>query len=66
MTVRRTRLGSPEAGDARVAGSLEERLRLLSVLSLSAWANSDRPLPAYSRDAMPVRRTTLTARSDRD
>jgi hypothetical protein len=66
MTVRRVPQGSREAGEARVGGSINERLALVGALSLSAWANSGRPLPAHSRHDMPFRRTTLTARHDRD
>jgi hypothetical protein len=66
MTVRRVPQGSREAADARVGGSVNDRLALVSVLSLSAWADSGRPLPAYRREDMPVRRTTLRARHDRD
>jgi hypothetical protein len=66
MTVRRVPLGSPEAGDARVGGSIDDRLALTGILSLSAWANTGRSLPAYRRQDIPVHRTTLTARGDRD
>lgn len=66
MTVRRVPQGSPEAGEARVGGSIDERLALASVLSLSAWANSGRVVPVYRRQDMPIRRTTLTNRRDRD
>ena len=66
MTVRRVPQGSREAGEARVAGSIDERLALVTVLSLSAWTNSGRPLPSYRREDMPIRRTTLLARHDRD
>jgi len=66
MTVRQVPQGSREAGDAIVGGSINDRLALVSVLSLSAWANSGRSLPAYHRQDIPVHRTTLTARRDRD
>ena len=66
MTVRRVPQGSREAGESRVGGSVNERLALVSVLSLSAWANSGRPLPTYPRQEMPIHRTTLSARRDRD
>jgi hypothetical protein len=66
MTVRRVSQGSREAGEARVEGSVDERLALVSTLSLSAWANAGRPLPSYRREEIPVRRTTLGARRDRD
>ena len=66
ITARRVPQGSREAAEARVGGSIDDRLALLSVLSLSAWANSGRPLPVYRRQDMPIRRTTLFARRDRD
>lgn len=66
MTARRVARGSAEEGDARAGGSINDRLALVSVLSLSAWANSGRPLPSYRREEMPIRRTTLGARADRD
>ena len=66
MTVRRVLQGSREAGDGRVGGSMSERLALVAILSLSAWRAGGRPLPSYTRPDMPVRRTTLTARTDRD
>ena len=66
MTVRRVAQGSREAAEARVAGVMDDRLALVTVLSLSAWANSGRPLPVYRREDMPVRRTSLLARRDRD
>jgi hypothetical protein len=66
MTVRRVPQGSREAADASVPGTMKMRLMLLSALSLSAWANTGRPFPSYSRAQMPVTKTSLTARSDRD
>jgi hypothetical protein len=66
MTVRRVKRGSAAEGEAHVGGSIDERLALVGVLSIAAWANSGRPLPEYARHEMPIRRTTLTARSDRD
>jgi hypothetical protein len=66
LTVRRAPQGSREAAEARVGGCINDRLALVSMLSLSAWADSGRPLPVYRREDMPVRRTTLFARRDRD
>lgn len=66
MTVRRVPQGSREAAEARVAEAIDDRLALVSVLSLSAWTNSGRPLPIYRRADMPIRRSTLLARHDRD
>jgi hypothetical protein len=66
MTVRQVPQGGREAAEARMGGSINDRLALVSILSLSAWADSGRPLPVYRREDMPVRRTTLLARRDRD
>jgi hypothetical protein len=66
MSVRRVRQGSVEAGDSRVGGTMNERLVTMSQLSISAWANTGRPFPHYSRSEIPVFKTTLGARSDRD
>jgi hypothetical protein len=66
ITFRRTILGSPEAADAKVAGSASERIALVRILSLSAWNTSGQPLPRYSRAEIPFRRTRLGERRDRD
>jgi hypothetical protein len=55
MTYRRVHLESSEAGEARVPGTIEERLKLTSQLSLAAWRNSGNPFPSYSRAEIPVR-----------
>ena len=57
MTARVVRKGSPEAGDARVAGTVAERLALVAELSAMMWASTRRPLPSYTRETMPVVRT---------
>ena len=59
MTVRIVPLGSEEAADARVPGTAAERVALLAELSRQMWELSRRPMPAYSRSAMPVRFVTL-------
>lgn len=59
MTGRVVPLASDAAGDARVGGTIEERLALVAVLSRRAWALSQRPLPTYTRQTMPVRLTSL-------
>jgi len=66
MTARRVPQGSREAAEARVDGTIDERLALVTRLSLAAWADSGRAPPAYDRATMPVHRTTLGARRDRD
>lgn len=66
MTARIVGLTSHEASDARVAGTVDERLALVGVLSQSAWRATGRPLPSYPRHEMPVNVTSLGARVDRD
>ena len=59
MTVRVVPLRSKDAGDARVAGTADERLVLVTELSRRAWELTGRPFPSYTRATMPVRVTTL-------
>jgi len=59
MTVRVVPLRSKEAGDARVGGTADERLALLTELSRRAWELTGRPFPSYTRATMPVRVTML-------
>lgn len=66
ITFRRVPLESEQAGDARVAGTIAERLALVRTLSLSAWASTGATLPTYERSRIPFRRVKLGERSDRD
>ena len=59
MTARVVPLASDEAGDARVGGTVAERLALVGELSRRMWAASGQPFPTYTRQTMPVRLTTL-------
>ena len=59
MTARIVPLSSPEAGDARMGGTVEERLAAVAELTLEAWQLSGRELPTYQRATMPVTVTTL-------
>lgn len=59
MTARVVPLGSAEAGDARMGGTVEERLAALAELTAEAWRLSGRPLPTYTRATMPVVVSTL-------
>lgn len=59
MTARVVPLSSPEAGDPRMGGTVEERLAAVTALTLEAWRLAGRPLPAYTRATMPVVVTTL-------
>ena len=59
MTARVVPLASAEAGDPRMGGTVEQRLAAVTQLSSEAWALSGRPLPAYTRDTMPIVIVTL-------
>jgi len=59
MTARVVPLYSEEAGDARVGGTVAERLALVGELSRRMWALTKRPWPSYTRRTMPVKVTTL-------
>ena len=59
MTARVVPLTSDAAGDARVGGSVAERLALIAELSSRAWALTKQQLPSYTRRTMPVKLTTL-------
>ena len=63
MTIRVAPLHGREAGDARVGGTVAERLALVARFSETSWTLTGRPLPAYTRATMPVVLTTLTAPS---
>ena len=54
MTVRVVPLTSREAGDARVGGTIEQRLAAIDALTAEAWRLAGRPLPAYTREAIPI------------
>lgn len=66
LTVRVVPLRSREAGDARVGGTIDERLALVSELSRAAWAATGKSIPGYPRSEMPVRIARLGERRDRD
>ena len=66
MTGRVVPLSSPEAADARVEGTIAERVALVRELSDMMWARTGRPLPRYTRATMPVHLTTLQAQADHD
>jgi hypothetical protein len=63
MTVRVVSLHAPQAGEAAVGGTVEERLAVLARLSETGWELAGRPLPNYTRDTMPVVVTTLKAQT---
>ena len=59
VTVRMVPLRSPEASEARVGGSVAERIALVATLSEQSWASTRRPLPTYTRATMPVKLVPL-------
>ena len=59
-------LRSREAGDARVGGTVAERVALVAELSRLLWARTGRAHPTYTRATMPIVITTLGAQSSRD
>ncbi len=61
MTVRIVPLRSAEAGESRVAGTIDERVALVGILSEELWTRTQRPLPTYTRATMPVNIITLQA-----
>lgn len=54
MSVRIVPLQSPEAGDARVGGTVAQRVALVATLSFVHWTRTRRPLPGYTRATMPI------------
>ena len=59
MTARVVPLSSPEAGDRRMGGTVEERVAAVAALTAEAWRLAGRSLPAYTRTTMPVVVATL-------
>lgn len=59
MTARVVPLDSPEAGDARVSGTVTERLALVAELSRRAWELAGRPWPHTPMRLVPARLGTL-------
>jgi hypothetical protein len=53
--VRVVRLGDEGATDPRDTTTVDERLRLVAVLTLEQWALSGREIPTYARAEMPGR-----------
>ena len=59
-------LRSREAGDARVGGTVAERVALVAELSRMLWARTGRANPTYTRATMPVVISTLGEQSSRE
>jgi hypothetical protein len=53
--VRAVALGDESATDLRDTTTVDERLRLVGVLTRELWAFSARPIPDYPRAEMPGR-----------
>lgn len=66
MTARVVPLSSPEAGDARMGGTAEERLAAVAELTTEAWRLSGRTFPSYTRATMPVLVTSLREQGSGD
>lgn len=66
MTARVVGLHSREAGDARVDGTVADRLDLVASLSAQLWELTGRPLPQYTRATMPAAMTTLQSGAGHD
>ena len=64
MTVRVVSLHSHEAGDARMGGTVAERVAVVAELTEMGWALARLPLPQYTRGTMPVVVTTLAGHID--
>ncbi len=60
MTVRVVSLHSDEAGDGRVDATAAQRLAIVADLSRRMWALTKQPVPAYTRETIPLRLTTLS------
>ena len=65
MTARVVPLRAPEASEATVDGTAQERLALVIALSEASWALTGRPLPAYTRATMLLVVTSLKAQTGR-
>jgi hypothetical protein len=59
VTVRVVSLGSREAGDSRMGGTVEERLAVVAELTELGWTLAKLPRPTYTRATIPVVITTL-------
>ncbi len=64
MTARVVPLGSADAADSLVGGTVAERLALVADLSETMWNLTRQPRPQYSRATMPVTLRPLAAGSD--
>ena len=61
MSARVVSLGSDEAGDSRMGGTVDERVAAVAALTAEAWRLAGRPLPSYVRSTMPALKATLAS-----
>lgn len=54
MTARVVPLQSEEAGDARMGGTVDQRVAAVAELTVQAWRLAGRPFPRYTRATMPI------------
>jgi hypothetical protein len=66
VTARVVSLDSREAADPRMGGTIDERVAAVAVLTAEAWSLAGRPLPQYTRAAIPVIVTPLLAQGADD
>lgn len=66
MTARVVALHSREADDARVGGTIAERIALVLTLSAELWSRTGQPLPVYTRATLPMVIARLHRRSERE
>lgn len=59
MTARVVPLGSAEADDSRMGGTVEQRVAAVTELTLQAWRLAGWELPRYTRATMPIAVRTL-------
>lgn len=62
--VRTFRLGEEPGDDLSASTTPEERLGMMWRLARDAWASSGNPIPDYSREETPVRKTPFAAADD--
>ncbi len=53
-------------GTRLMAGTHEERLAMVMLLSRLAWVRTGKPFPSYTRSTMPIRITKLSEQGNED
>ena len=66
MTARVVPLESKEAAEARVGGTVAERIALVAELSRQAWMLTGKPFPSYTRGTMPIVIRPLRSNEEHD